>query len=361
MHKFAVLLICLAYDKGSGRRVKTSRQFEISDITAFIPSAALLHAGNEKYYSTRSHSVRRSYPQKLDNRLRSSPRLVTLAEEDVGVDAEGVDLRRQRLESALAAFGLDADRLRMPCYAETDALPLYESFIKPKNISALAIMEVPGREQNIAGNILYEVRKVDAAAASYLRNDDYNRSPEELARVEKPRHPIALVLDDLQDGSDVGHMFRLAECAMLEQVVLCGTTPAPPNGTVLKTAQETADIVPHRKEKDVLHCVRQLREQGYEVWAAGAENGAADSLSFAAVSALKKGEEGDVAGVQRKPLALVLGNDQLGVRQSLRDACDHSIFVPTFGVENNLNMPIHASVIVYDVLRQWGSLESLKQ
>ena len=55
-----------------------------------------------------------------------------------------------------------------------------------------------------------------------------------------------------------------------------------------------------------------------------------------------------------RPVALVLGNEALGVQPSVLDSCDELVEVPVFGFKNSLNVAAAAAVVVYEILRQWG-------
>ena len=56
-------------------------------------------------------------------------------------------------------------------------------------------------------------------------------------------------------------------------------------------------------------------------------------------------------------VALVLGNEQIGVDTDVLAAVDGIVEIPTFGVKNSLNVASAATVVVFEVLRQWGLLD----
>ena len=55
-------------------------------------------------------------------------------------------------------------------------------------------------------------------------------------------------------------------------------------------------------------------------------------------------------------VALVLGNEEIGVDTAVMEAVDGLIEIPTFGLKNSLNVASAASIVVFEVLRQWGAL-----
>ena len=46
--------------------------------------------------------------------------------------------------------------------------------------------------------------------------------------------PIALVLDNVRSGLNVGSIFRSADAFLLEKILLCGITAQPPHREILK-------------------------------------------------------------------------------------------------------------------------------
>ena len=54
-----------------------------------------------------------------------------------------------------------------------------------------------------------------------------------------------------------------------------------------------------------------------------------------------------------QPLALVLGNEALGVERATLERCDQMLEIPMYGYKNSLNVAGAAAVACFEVLRQW--------
>ena len=283
---------------------------------------------------------------------RSAPRdtrsTATLAEDDTVFGVDTASQRRERLDGALRGIGFDPETLGEMVYQGTAAARHYRSFVLPKNQKALETAELPGREVTVAAQVLYAAREAEANAAEYLRNHDYAREEMAASGRGTADHPLVIVLDDLRSAANVGNIFRLAEAAGVAEVVTCGITPSPPHPTVLKTALGCAERVQHRRFTGATEAIEALRGEGFEVWAAETTS---RSVSYADMAATR--EDGSA-----KKIALVLGNELVGVRVGAMEDADHIVSVPTFGVKNSLNVATAASVLVFDVLRQWGSCNS---
>ena len=57
-----------------------------------------------------------------------------------------------------------------------------------------------------------------------------------------------------------------------------------------------------------------------------------------------------------RPVALVLGNEALGVEEEVLRACDELVEIPVFGFKNSLNVASACAVVLFEILRQWGEL-----
>ncbi|MBT7861466.1 MAG: TrmH family RNA methyltransferase [Gemmatimonadetes bacterium] len=152
-----------------------------------------------------------------------------------------------------------------------------------------------------------------------------------------PKFPLWLVLDNLRSAFNVGGFYRLADIARLSGLVTCGYTAHPPHPRLDKTALGTLDYVEDEHTATTLDAVRGLQSGGMQVW--GVETTSA-SRSYTEVT-------------YPRPLALVFGNEALGVDRQVMDACDGLIEIPVFGYKNSLNVASAAAVVVFEILRQW--------
>lgn len=170
-----------------------------------------------------------------------------------------------------------------------------------------------------------------------VRSCDSALPLEEYRRLEK--FPATLVLDNLRSAFNVGSIFRTADTARIERVITCGYTAHPPHPRLEKTALGTLDYV------DTVHCesteeaVAQLQGSGVPVWA---------------LETTSQSQTYTVAQFPR-PVALVLGNEALGVSEDVLTKCDHLIEIPVFGFKNSLNVASASAVVLFEILRQWGT------
>lgn len=274
-----------------------------------------------------------------DRRHQNSRSTARLEEERFGV--EGTADRRARLHSALAAIGVDAAELtESPELAGSAALRTYTSFVHPRSAGALANAEKPQRAATIANSVAFLLKEQRAAADEWLCNHD--RALSELPPA--PPHPLVVVLDNVRSAANTGNMLRAAEAARVQHVYCCGMTPTPPDAKVLKTAVGAAAYVPHSHAGSTLEVVRALKADGVTVWAAETT---ARSVRYDA-RALRPWP---------RPLAIVFGNELIGVDTEVQHECDALVCLPCHGVKNSLNVATAASIFMWEALRQWDEAE----
>ena len=255
--------------------------------------------------------------------------------------AGGAAAREERLLGALQDCGFEDadvdDVLHSRSMQGSAAQRTYLSFVYPKNEGALANAEKPGRHVTIARSIAFLVREQRADEADWLRNHD--RAVSEVAAAT--RHPLHLVLDNVRSAPNVGNLYRAAEAARITRIHACGITPTPPDKKLLKTAMGAAEYVPHRHDGSTLRVVRELQAAGVAVWACETSERSVD---------LQR-------AVLPQPLALVLGNELIGVDTEVLAIADGIVEIPCYGVKNSLNVATAGSIVMWEALRQWREAE----
>lgn len=158
-----------------------------------------------------------------------------------------------------------------------------------------------------------------------------------------PRHPVAVVLDDIRSAYNVGAILRTADAVRAALVVCCGYTPAPDHPSVRKTALGAEESVPWLRIQNPAEAVSRLRGEGYTI---------------AALEQTRQSKELAQVDASLFPLALIVGNEVTGVRQQLLDAADLAIELPQFGVKASLNVAVAFGVAAYGLLERYQLREN---
>jgi len=151
----------------------------------------------------------------------------------------------------------------------------------------------------------------------------------------QPPPPLAIVLDRLRSAHNTGNIFRLAEAVGAAEIIACGYTPAPPHPKLAKTAMGADAMVPCRTFATSMDAVTQLRAEGYR-----------QILAVESVPDAPAAWDFDY----QFPLALVLGNEALGIAPETIAACDGVVALPMFGNKASINVGNCAAVVLYAIV-----------
>jgi len=154
----------------------------------------------------------------------------------------------------------------------------------------------------------------------------------QVEKLSSPRVPLVLVLDNIRSLFNVGSMFRSADAAGIEKMLLCGITGYPPQGGIAKISLGAEDSVPWEYCKTTVEAVRVLKEQGYQVLALEQAEG---SVAYQEYVPLPQGK-----------VAVVVGNEVEGVSDAVMALVDGAIEIPMAGVKNSLNVSVACGILI---------------
>ncbi len=148
--------------------------------------------------------------------------------------------------------------------------------------------------------------------------------------------PLLLVLDGVQDPHNLGACLRSADAAGAHAVLApkdraVGLTPV-----VCKVASGAAEAVPFVQVTNLARTLRWLQE-ARGIWLVGAAGDAVLSLFDANLTG---------------PLALIVGNEEKGMRRLTRERCDQLVHLPMAGTVESLNVSVATGVCLFEAVRQ---------
>ncbi|MBO6558315.1 MAG: 23S rRNA (guanosine(2251)-2'-O)-methyltransferase RlmB [Pseudomonadales bacterium] len=148
-------------------------------------------------------------------------------------------------------------------------------------------------------------------------------------------HPLYLILDGITDPRNFGACLRSAASFGVSGVIVPKDNSAPLNDAAIKTASGAASLVPIYQVVNLSRCLDALKKDN--VWVVGAVLGAEQALS-----------DVDLKG----PMALVMGAEDSGIRQRVREKCDFLAEIPTSGPELSLNVSVATGICLYEAHKQ---------
>ena len=150
--------------------------------------------------------------------------------------------------------------------------------------------------------------------------------------------PLIVVLDHVRSLHNVGSIFRSSDAFCVESIYLCGITAVPPQAEIHKTALGAEDSVDWKYYNNTQDAVKELKENGVEVWAVEQVEGSTMLQDF--------------QPCENKKYAIVLGNEVKGVQQEVVDMCDGCIEIPQFGTKHSLNVSVTAGILIWEFARK---------
>lgn len=168
---------------------------------------------------------------------------------------------------------------------------------------------------------------------------DYVDSRELLVSLEKENKPgFILILDEIQDGHNLGACLRVADACAIDLVVIPERRSASLDQFVAKASAGAIEHVPVAREVNLSRFVLDLKECGYWIFGAAGE---ADQAHF----------DADFSG----KTAIIIGNEGRGIAQKLREHCDILVKIPMYGKLNSLNASVACGIICSEAARQRNS------
>jgi tRNA G18 (ribose-2'-O)-methylase SpoU len=161
-----------------------------------------------------------------------------------------------------------------------------------------------------------------------------------------PRHPIAVVVDNVRSMHNVGSFFRTSDGAWIEKLYLTGITATPDHQGLHKTALGAQETVPWEHLENTAECIRLLKSAGYTI---------------AVLELTDSPTRPEYLEAHHFPIALVLGNEVQGVQDDVMSLADLAIEIPQFGSKQSLNVSVAYGIAVFALVQRWRAVKDPKE
>lgn len=161
-----------------------------------------------------------------------------------------------------------------------------------------------------------------------------------MSREEKK---CVLIIHNIRSAHNVGSLFRTADGAGVDEILLSGYSPVPAKKGALylsdaekalkKTALGAEESVPWKKARSLKSALVTLKKQGYEIVAL---EQAEKSIWYNRYT-----PQGNVA--------LLIGNEVTGVEQKDLAQSDVILEIPMHGQKNSLNVSVASGIVLYHI------------
>jgi tRNA G18 (ribose-2'-O)-methylase SpoU len=154
-----------------------------------------------------------------------------------------------------------------------------------------------------------------------------------LAQIKNNRHPVALLCDHLTDPANLGILFRLADAARLQEIIFFNEPDFEITPKINRISRQTIQYVPHRIFHD-FDAIKKLKNN-YEIIALEYTN---QSILYTEYRS-------------KRPILLILGNEQAGVSDQLLALSDKSIHLPMHGINSSMNVSMAAGISAFHLIK----------
>ncbi len=148
-------------------------------------------------------------------------------------------------------------------------------------------------------------------------------------------NPLLLVLDGITDVRNFGSIVRTAECMGVKAIVMPARSAAPINADAVKTSAGAVFNIPICKEKHFGSILQYIQESGLKLVACSEK---ADQPLYQA----------DLTG----PLALIMGDEGIGIHEKTLERVDQHIGIPMTGKTSSLNVSVATGMVLSECTRQ---------
>jgi 23S rRNA (guanosine2251-2'-O)-methyltransferase len=141
-----------------------------------------------------------------------------------------------------------------------------------------------------------------------------------------------LLVDEVNDPQNIGAMLRSCVCFGFNAAILTDRNTAPISDGVVKSSSGSCFHIPISRVTNLSKCIEALRKKGF--WIVG--------------TTPDKGEWFNKIDTERH-LAIVMGNEEKGIRQKVLQYCDYRVQIPMEKGFDSLNVSVAFGVIAFSL------------
>ncbi|MEP1490098.1 MAG: TrmH family RNA methyltransferase [Algibacter sp.] len=153
----------------------------------------------------------------------------------------------------------------------------------------------------------------------------------------KRTFPIILVCDNVTNAPNLGSLFRIADAFGIEKLMLCGENITI-GRKVTKTSRATEKVVNFEITKSASTVAEALKINGYQIIALEITKTSKPIHNFKFSA--------------KKPIALVIGDENFGVSETILNVSDAIIHIDMFGNNSSMNVVQATNIALYEITKQ---------
>ena len=172
----------------------------------------------------------------------------------------------------------------------------------------------------------------------------YTPGSEMLTAIAHSKQPaFVVILDGIQDSFNFGAIARSAEALGADAIIIAERGQVGVNSQVARSSAGAIVRLPIVRVADLVQFCGDLRWRGLRL-----------------IAACEKASDACWRCDLRPPTAVILGNENQGIRPELLELCSATVRVPQQGEIGSLNVAAAAAAICYEVQRQRAPSQTAK-
>lgn len=257
--------------------------------------------------------------------------------------------QKDELMRRLRELTVESGRARRGLYFAEGEEMVGRAFEFGAGVSAVVLAErfadtEPGiRITGLAASAGLEVYSVTDGLLSKVL--DAKPTPECLAIVERrvfslpdalsSERPLVMMVEHGENADNLGMLLRSCDAAGATGVVLAAETTDPFSRRAVRGSRGAVFTLPICIQRESARVLAAARDWGLQVIASSAQG----TKPFTEVD-------------YTEPTVIVVGNEHVGISESVRELADEVVRIPMLGRINSLNIAVAASVLLYEAVRQ---------
>lgn len=146
---------------------------------------------------------------------------------------------------------------------------------------------------------------------------------------------LVVIAHNIRSLHNVGSIFRTSEGAGVSKIFLTGYTGTPHRKEISKVALGSENIIPWQQFKNISSLITKLKTDGYFIIALEQDS---RSVNYR-----------NIKIPRQTKVALIVGNEVLGISKSLRDKADIIAEIPMIGSRKSLNVSVAFGIAIYAI------------
>lgn len=147
---------------------------------------------------------------------------------------------------------------------------------------------------------------------------------------------LIIILEDVRSIFNVGSVFRTADAAGVEKIILSGLTAHPPHPRLEKTALGATKFVEWEYHQNLDDVIERLKKENFQLVACELDQSAKNVFETKCT----------------QNTCLIFGNEVTGVSSNTLEKVDDIIEIPMLGSKKSLNIATAAGIIMYEYRRK---------